>query len=675
MLLYAFAICLSAFLLFQVQPMIAKMILPWFGGSAAVWITCMLFFQVGLLCGYIYAHWSIRTLTPKIQTALHAVLLGISLLFLPMMPASTWKPMGSGDPIVRILGLLSVTVGLPYFLLSATSPLLQAWYAKKYREALPYKLFALSNLFSLLGLLAYPFLIETQMTIPQQSLSWSLAYGGFVILGLGVAGISSRGQKEGTLLKKEATQTSSMEDSPPTSRDFFVWFVFSYCSSTLFLSVTNHLTQNIAPIPFLWILPLSLYLLSFILCFDYETLYRRDWYVWLIFASLTGLSYGLVSWHAHTNLKLVIPVFSVCLFLCCMFCHGELVKRKPDPKHLTSFYLMVAIGGAAGGVFVGLIAPKVFPGYFELPVGLSICVLLLFFVNYRRWWVTDVTNILLVVFVLLGSGYSIFRLYKDTRFLGRNFYGSLSVKEHHIGRGDEYRMLLHGTVLHGVQYMRPERAQMGLTYFSPRSGVGLALKQSSDNSPLKVGIIGLGTGTLAIYARPGDLFRFYEINPLVEDLARREFFYLSNSRGKVEVVLGDGRISLEQEPDQNYDLLVVDAFSGESIPVHLLTVEAMKLYFRHLKSEGVLAIHISNVQLNLEPVIEKLRLALNKDAVLISNKKDDGLEINSADWALITSNKNFLEATEIKKVARSLQAKPDLRVWTDDYNNLFQVLK
>jgi hypothetical protein len=216
---------------------------------------------------------------------------------------------------------------------------------------------------------------------------------------------------------------------------------------------------------------------------------------------------------------------------------------------------------------------------------------------------------------------------------------------------------------------------MGLTYFSPRSGVGLALKQLSGNSPLKVGIIGLGTGTLAIYARPGDLFRFYEINPLVEDVARKEFSYLSRNQGKVEVVLGDGRISLEQEPDQNYDLLVVDAFSGESIPAHLLTFESIKLYFRHLKPEGVLAFHISNAQLNLESVVEGVRLRLNKEAVLISNEKDERLQINAADWALVSSNKSFLESPEIKKRSRPLEARPDLRVWTDDYNNLFQILK
>jgi SAM-dependent methyltransferase len=357
-----------------------------------------------------------------------------------------------------------------------------------------------------------------------------------------------------------------------------------------------------------------------------------------------------------------------------MFCHGELVKRKPDPKHLTSFYLMVAMGGAAGGVFVGLIAPKAFPAYFELPIGLSLCVLLLFFVNYRRWWVTDVTNILLAVFVLFGSGYSIFRLYEETRFVGRNFYGCLSVKEHNKGRWDEYRVLLHGAVLHGAQFVNPQGQDRALAYYDPGSGAGQALRQLRA-SPAKVGVIGLGAGTLAIYARPGDLYRFYEINPLVEDLARREFFYLSKSSGKVEVVLGDGRISLEHEPDQHYDLLVVDAFSGESIPAHLLTVEAMKLYFRHLKPEGVLAIHISNAQLNLEPVVAKLRLALNKEAVLISSEKNEGLKINSSDWTLITSNKNLLEIPEIKKVSRSLEIRPELRLWTDDYNNLFQILK
>jgi hypothetical protein len=357
-----------------------------------------------------------------------------------------------------------------------------------------------------------------------------------------------------------------------------------------------------------------------------------------------------------------------------MFCHGELVKRKPDPKHLTSFYLMVAIGGAAGGVFVGLITPKFFPGYFELPVALSLCAFLLFLVNYRRWWVTDVTTFLLTLFVLLACGYAIFRLYEDTRFVGRNFYGTLSIKEHNVGHENEYRLMLHGTVLHGAQFVNPTWQDMGLAYYSTQSGAGLALKQLSA-SPAKVGIIGLGAGTLATYARPGDVFRFYEINPLVEDLARREFFYLSKSQRKVDVVLGDGRASLEHEPDQHYDVLVVDAFSGESIPAHLLTLESMNLYFRHLKPTGVLAIHISNEQLDLEPVVEGLRLRLNKEAVLISNKKDERLKTNAANWALVSSNKSFLESPEIKKASRPLKANPELRVWTDDYNNLFQILK
>jgi hypothetical protein len=335
---------------------------------------------------------------------------------------------------------------------------------------------------------------------------------------------------------------------------------------------------------------------------------------------------------------------------------------------------MVAIGGAAGGIFVGLIAPKVFPGYFELPVALSLCAFLLFFVNYRKWWVTDVTTILLTVFVLLASGYAIFRLYEDTRFVGRNFYGTLSIKEHNIGHENEYRVMLHGTVLHGAQFVNPALQDRGLAYYSLQSGAGLVLKQLSV-SQAKVGIIGLGVGTLATYARPGDVFRFYEINHLVEDLARREFFYLSKSQGKIEVVLGDGRASLEHEPDQQYDVLVVDAFSGESIPAHLLTLESMNLYFRHLKPTGILAIHISNEQLDLEPIVEGLRLRLRKEAVLISNRKDERLKTNAANWVLVASDKSFLELPGLKGNSRPLSAKRGLRVWTDDDNNLFQILK
>ncbi len=672
MFLYISTIFLSAFLLFQIQPMIAKMILPWFGGSAAVWITAMLFFQTSLLGGYLYAHWSVRSLRPRTQTVVHVLLLGISLALLPVAPSLAWKPTGNEDPILRILGLLALSVGLPYFLLSTTSPLIQAWYARKHQASLPYRLFALSNLASLLGLLAYPVFVEPAVMLRQQSLGWSAAYAVFVLLATAAA-LSSRSAVPATCSADKNKKEAPIECRPPRVRELVLWLLLAACASTLLLSVTNHLTQNVASIPFLWVLPLGLYLFTFILTFDYERLYNRKVFIWLLIAALGGMAYGLSQWNSRTDLRLVIPVFSAGLFLCCMFCHGELVKRKPAPEYLTSFYLMLALGGAFGGVLVGLVAPNVLPGNFELPLALIACALLMLFViDYGKWRLAAAVSWAMTVGVILTGGHYISSYGKSSRVMERNFYGSLRVDEDEPGTRDESRTLVHGTVIHGKQFTAPERRREHITYYGPESGVGLALKYLR-HSRLKVGVIGLGAGSLAAYAQPGDVFRFYEINPLVEKLARSEFTYLSDCRGKTRIVLGDGRLSLEREPDQRYDLLIVDAFSGDSIPVHLLTAQALKLYFRHLKPNGILALHITNSHLDLASAVEKLGRTLGKHALLVTNKEDEERDIYSARWALLSSKP--ISSPAIQNAASKLASRPDLRVWTDDYNNLFQILK
>ncbi len=671
MLIYAGTIFIGAFLLFQIQPMIAKMILPWFGGSAAVWITCMLFFQTWLLAGYIYAHLIVRYLKPRVQMLTHAVLLCASLLLLPVVPAISWKPTGSDAPILRILGLLTVSVGLPYFLLSTTSPLLQAWYSRKYKTALPYRLFALSNLASLLGLLAYPFLVEPNVTIRQQSTGWSSAYAIFVIIAIATAWISRHVTADDNCPINEQATTDHPECQPPSFMEKILWLVFAACASIMLLAVTNHLTQNVTSIPFLWILPLTLYLLSFILCFDYENLYRRNAYLWIMTIALAVMSYGLVNWNARASLTLVILAFSAGLFSCCMFCHGELVKRKPHPRFLTSFYIMLSAGGALGGLIVGLAAPTLFSGYYELPASLAISALLLFVVHVRRRWYNLVGS-LLVIGVMLSCGYYIYSYQQTARAMVRNFYGMLRVNEYDKGEEIETRRLVHGAITHGVQFVDPEWRRDPIAYYAPVSGVGMAIKHLRKPS-MRVGVVGLGAGSLAAYAEPGDLFRMYEINPLVEKLAREEFTYLADCRGKTEIILGDARLSLEQEKDQQYDLLVVDAFSGDSIPAHLLTTQAIELYFRHLKSDGILALHISNAHLDLEPVVDKLGTTLGKYAVLISSAEDDVEEIYSSDWVLMTAQP--LTSPEIDKAAVALKSNPKMRVWTDDYNNLFQILK
>src|SRR5580700_4425811 len=392
---YAATIFLSAFLLFQIQPMLAKFILPWFGGSAAVWSAALLFFQLFLLGGYFYAHCLVRYLRPKTQILVHATLLAASLLVLPIIPAGHWKPAlgkpalgnagDAGDPALQILLLLGATAGLPYILLSATSPLLQAWYLRTRAGAIPYRLFALSNFGSMLALLSYPVLVEPKLALGAQAKVWSLGYAMFAVI-CAIAGWKSLGREVplGSTAPdgpSDAASGNSLQHNAaliakPTAGDVALWVGLAACASTLLLAVTSHLTQNVAPIPLLWIVPLSLYLLSFIVCFEYERLYHRAVFLPLLAGSLGLLAYGDTLYENNAELKRLIPALCGALFVCCMVCHGELARRKPHPRYLTLFYLMVSAGGAAGGLFVALAAPRLFTGYWELPIAMVGCVVL-----------------------------------------------------------------------------------------------------------------------------------------------------------------------------------------------------------------------------------------------------------------------------------------------------------
>ncbi len=670
-LFYYFTIFVSAFLLFQIQPLIAKMILPWFGGAAAVWITCMLFFQLLLLGGYLYAHWLINNLKSAAQIAIHILLLALSILLLPVAPDR--HLLGNADPTLQLLYLLLTSVGMPYFLLSTTTPMLQSWYARTFQQAMPYRLFSLSNFASLLGLLAYPFVVEPYLTLPQQSHSWSAAYAVFALACAGTA-LHSMKHRNNAALQTEADAETHKDEAAPAALEKIIWLLLSTCSSVLLLATTNYLTQNLASIPFLWILPLALYLLSFTLCFDRSGWYRQSWYVWIIAAALGGMSYALATWEQKHSIGITIPFFCAGLFACCMFCHGELAARKPSPRYLTAFYLMISVGGALGGVLVGIVVPKALPGPFELALALCLCAVMLLIANYRSGAIIKIVCIALIIGVSVSSGYHINTFTKRSLLLVRNFYGGLKVDEYQQGTDDEYRLLIHGTIVHGVQYQDAERRVKPVSYYSPSSGVGMAIKYLPQG-PRRVGIIGLGVGSLSAYARPGDVYRFYDINPLVKDVAMKEFSYLSLCRGKVDILIGDGRLLLEQEKSQQYDLLVVDAFSSDSIPVHLLTVEALKLYFSHLKPDGILALHISNLHLDLAPIVEQMRRTLGKQAIEIDAEGDDDNKIYHSDWVLMTNHRNLREIPEIKKAAADLKYRPDLRVWTDDYSNLVQILK
>ena len=533
MILYASAIFLGAFLLFLVQPIIAKQILPWFGGSAAVWATCMVFFQMALLAGYAYADFTTRHLTHRRQVILHVALLAISLLVLPITPDAAWKPSGEENPSWRILGLLTLTIGLPYFILSTTSPLLQSWFARSFHHAIPYRLFALSNLASLLALLAYPFLVEPWITTRMQSIAWSVFYAVFVCL-CGYAAIASmRGAGQDNKAAADAVQA----DAAPGAGIQFVWMTLAATATFLLLAVTTHITQNVASLPFLWIIPLSLYLATFILCFDHPRWYRRE-----VFLLLVAVLLPLMAWYSDSlNLKLVIPMYLLGLFACCMFCHGELAHIKPAPRHLTRYYLMISVGGAVGGLLVGFGAPYLLNGYFELAIGLTGCALLLAYRTYRLAWWALVGSAAVVGATAWGGGKAIDHQMANSRLMMRNFYSVIKVRDN--DEPTPFRSLVHGGIMHGGQLMDPQYRLRPSSYFGINSGYGRMFSSLPD-APRKVGIIGLGAGSVIAYGRKGDTFRFYEINPQVVDVARREFTFMSDTPAKIEVVLGDGRLSL-----------------------------------------------------------------------------------------------------------------------------------
>ncbi len=677
--LFALTIFTSAFLLFQVQPLIAKLILPWFGGSAAVWTTCMLFFQIALLLGYLYAHVTSRVLAPKQQAWLHIALLAVSVACLPILPSAWWKPSGMDDPLWRILGLLAATIGLPYFLISSTSPLLQSWLARTSSGVVPYRLFALSNLGSMLALLSYPVVVEPTLSNSEQAWTWSAGYVLFVVL-CGLVAYRSR----------NSPLVIAAEDDPDTARpklrDNFLWLALAASASALLLAVTNHLSQNVASIPFLWILPLALYLLSFILCFESSVWYQRAVFLPLFALSIGAMAYELSHGAPDATFRKQIALFATALFVCCMVCHGELARLKPSAKHLTGFYLMTSIGGAIGGLFVAFIAPRVFNALYEFPISLFFCALIVLIVYYREepfgaawrsprqlaWALAFAGVVALAIYNTRNARYEV----SDAVTLARNFYGALRVNDSpKTTDQDATRELTHGTINHGEQFLDPKRRREPTTYYGPSSGIGMVLRDLANGGPIRVGVVGLGTGTIAAYGRKGDTYRYYEINPLVIGIARRYFYYLSDTPATVQIALGDARLSLEREQPENFDVLAVDAFSSDSIPVHLLTREAFALYLRHLKPDGILAIHVSNRYLDLAPVVNQEAEAQHKPVLVIDSDADEAADTSEASWVLVSSRPGYWDKPYFKDASTPVPQTRKLRMWTDDYSNLWQILK
>ena len=644
------------------QPIIAKQILPWFGGSAAVWTTCLVFFQSVLLAGYAYADWTTR-LGPRRQAALHVGLLAASLLCLPILASSGWKPQGDEAPILRILLLLGATIGLPYFLLSTTTPLLQAWYWRRFRSVVPYRLFALSNLASLLALLGFPVLFEPAFELKTLAWAWSFLFAAFALLCAGTAWLSINGF--GTETKAAAPV------DPVPLKNQLQWLALAAMGSVMLLAVTNHVTQNISSVPFLWVLPLALYLTSFILAFDHPRWYSRPAFVGALVVLVPAMAYNIPS----LDLSLAAPLYLVGLFAACMVCHGELARLKPDPAHLTRFYLMISLGGALGAVLVAIVAPLVLAGYFELGVALIALGAVIVLIKKIRWVGVAVT-VVSAVFVVRG----VQEYTEGVRVMERDFYGVVRTADH--ASPVPYRSMYHGAIMHGGQLLGDSFRNTPADYFGPGSGYGrvfTSLQEMAPKKPLAVGVIGLGAGVIAAWMKPGDRLVFYEISPRVVDIAKREFTFLQDTSAKTEVVLGDGRLSLEREPPRGYDVLGIDAFSGDSIPMHLVTREAMAIYLKHLKPDGVIVFQATNRFIDLLPVVKRLASEFGLEAVNVSDvpEGEDGAEYwySSTDQIIVTRNAKLLAWPRIADAAEEIAERPGLPIFTDAHHNLLRILK
>ena len=647
------------------QPIIAKQILPWFGGSAAVWTTCLVFFQSVLLAGYAYADLT-RRLGARRQAMLHVALLAISLACLPIIASSGWKPQGDEQPIARILLLLVVTIGLPYFLLSTTTPLLQSWYWRRFQSAVPYRLFALSNFASLLALLGFPLLFEPTFDLAQLGWGWSFLFAGFALLCAATAWLSMNGMESAARVPHDPIARVAVSTQ-------VLWLSLSAMGSVMLLAVTNHITQNVSSVPFLWVLPLALYLITFILAFDNPRWYLRPVFLALLPVLLPAMAYYIPS----LDLRVAAPLYFIGMFVACMVCHGELARLKPDPAHLTRFYLMMSLGGALGAVLIAIVAPLVLPGYFELGIAL-VLLGILFAIRVRglaSWGVIAVV-VATIFFVVRGAqDYT-----RGMRVMERDFYGVVRTADHYSPV--PYRSMYHGAIMHGGQLLGDSFRNTPADYFSPDSGYGRvfsSLREMEPKKPLKVGVIGLGAGVLGAWMKPGDLLTFYEISPRVVDIAKREFTYLSDTAAKTEIIMGDGRLSLEREPPRGYDVLGIDAFSGDSIPMHLVTREAMALYVKHIQPDGVIIFQATNRYIDLLPVLKRLAEQFGLEAVNISDSPtaDTGPEYwySSTDQVVVTRNKKLLEWPRIAEAAEDIDDRPDLPVFTDAHHNLLRILK
>lgn len=669
-ILYGATIFLGAFLLFAVEPMAAKRLLPALGGSSAVWIVCLVFFQTALLLGYLYAHWLGRQ-PLRTTGALHIALLLLAAVALAFVVQPNLSN-ASDHPLAAIFRVLTLTIGLPFLLLASTSPLLQLWLARQRRSGVPWKLFALSNAGSLLALVLYPTLIEPHLSLVVQRKAWGCGFGIYAALCAVIAWGARKTANAGPQKPQSAAGAT-----PSSLRSKLLWFLLPAAAAMQLCAVTSHLSQNIAAIPLLWVLPLGIYLLTFIVAFESPGFYRRWLMVRLLALGLAALAYMLSQTDATWPIQFSIGFFLVELFFACLFCHAETYALRPaNRSESTLFYLLVAAGGAAGTTFIGIGCPLLFAANYDVAIAFLATAALALVVTWQNGWAQRLlwsvgTALLLALIIMLHIVYA-----RSTLVEERNFYGALRVRESHVPpQAETVRTLLHGTIEHGTQWFAPQFRRNPTTYYAMDSGVGLALRFCCDDRPRNIGVVGLGAGTLAAYGKPGDRMRFYEINPAIRPIAENLFTYLRESGAQITFADGDARISLMREAPQNFDVLVIDAFSGDAIPIHLLTTQAMGVYQRQLAPDGILAFHVSNQYLDLPPEIAALAAASSLEARLVDTPPQEARGEYRATWVLVTNNAAFLAQPQVAAFARTIHARSDLPAWTDNYSSLLPILQ
>ncbi len=743
--LYSFTLFLSAFLLFCVQLIVAKMILPLLGGSPSVWNTCQFFFQATLLLGYGYAHLTTKWLSSRRQAIIQIPLLFLPLFCLPLAIKETWQPSENLPPIAWLLTILFTTVGLPFFVVSTTAPLLQKWFADTNHpsSADPYFLYSASNLGSLLALVSYPILIEPYFALNFQNKLWLIAYVILIILTI-VCGITlwkSKGYISDTNIEGQTTDeisntSNTQAYSQPPKAAIIQWIVLAFIPSSLLLGVTTYITTDLAAIPLLWAIPLALYLLSFILTFARQQFLPYRQLVVILPLLLTPLI--LLCWARSVKpLWLVVVLNLLGFFIAACVFHWQLAQKRPNPEHLTSFYWWISVGGVLGGLFNAIASPMVFNYLLEYPLIMLLSILVLPSLNIWQQIAAseDVRNLfnlknirLISLGVLFGGllvGFSpeyfhnnlkghllaillmasIFYPLKVKKiawvsglcfilllgqfslnnlggilYTDRSFFGLNRVIYHQHETGGEYHLLLHGTTLHGKQSLDPNRKSEPLSYFYPDSPIGQFFASFNGQAFSQVGVLGLGVGTLAAYSQPGQAWTFYEIDPTVKKIATVPdyFTFLQDAKAPYKIVLGDGRLQLAQVPDNSYDLLIMDAFSSDSIPVHLVTQEAFELYVRKLTKTGLLVVNISNRYIDLEPVLGAIA-----DSQGLFTLRQKELDISPTEKAMGKSASHWVifarQPDSFGKLVNDPRWQPittssPTPVWTDDYSNIFTAL-